>query len=101
MSSTQNKLPIEVGDVFNETDDDERRQVTATRDQADPPIALCVRVVDSDESSEDTAEEYSLQYVVQAVDARKKYCAAGYDKFDAKRIHLMKVKELRFALSCT
>ena len=55
---------IEIGDVFNETDDDYEtcKRIVSFNDKRDPPTVICCSIKVEDES-EDTEEEYDLTYV--------------------------------------
>ena len=47
---------LNVGDIFNETDEDEIWEVNEIRSQSKPPIVLCSKQSDDSESKE-TEEE--------------------------------------------
>ena len=56
---------VQVGSMFNETDSDSDMRVLSIKPEADPPTALCVKVVKEPEKDDDpTGVEYSLPYVV-------------------------------------
>ena len=96
MSSSVKKTPseaLEVGDTFNETDDDVLFEVTSIRKESNPPVVLCVPI-----DGEATEEEYDVDYVQNAVMARKKYVSEGYSKYGAREIYKMCMKELKNAL---
>ena len=55
-------VKVNVGDIFNETDDDKTQRVIEVHAERDPPIALCCSVKEENESDE-TEQEYALEYV--------------------------------------
>ena len=88
---------VEVGDVFNETDDDKMQLVVEVHGDRDPPVALC-RSMKREEEETETEEEYALDYVRKCVKFRKEFIKKDYDKKDVRAIYLMSTKELRQAL---
>ena len=70
---SETKVIVEVGDIFNETDDDVDFRVVTIDERADPPTALCIKNTkgNGDTESEDTEEEYALSYVEQCVRLRR------------------------------
>ena len=95
---------VKVGDVFNETDDDEDYRVVSINAKGDPPTALCLKVtkepVENGDESEDTEEEYSLPYVQTCVDSRKEWNEKGYGEYAVRDVYRMTNKQLRHALAC-
>ena len=53
---------LNVGDIFNETDEDEIWEVNEIRSQSNPPIVLCSKQT-NDSESEETEQEYDVDYV--------------------------------------
>ena len=90
---------IEIGDVFNETDDDYEtcKRIVSFNDKRDPPTVICCSIKVEDES-EDTEEEYDLTYVDKCVQARKGFMQNGYHEYDVKDIYKMQKHELIEAL---
>ena len=82
---------IAVGDIFNETDDDQVQQVMEIRNTEQ--TVLCRSQKKGDESSE-TEQEYDMEYVKQCVMTRKQWMAKGYDHLDVYAIYRMTKKTL-------
>ena len=93
---------VKVGDVFNETDDDEEFRVTSIDAKADPPTVLCVRNTKKDDGdeSQDTEQEYALSYVESCVKLRREWQKANYSSYDVRDVYKMNVEQLRHALTC-
>ena len=90
---------VEVGDIFNETSEDEMWQVNEIRANHDPPTAMCSKIQDGSEESEDTEEEYDLPYVTRCVDLRKHYEREGFASLDAKGIYKLSKNDLLHAMA--
>ena len=90
MSTEEN---IEVGDVFNETDDDKDQRILKINSEKDPPTAIC-RSIKRDSESDETEEEYHMDYVRDHVSSRKQYEDAGYNEIDVYDIYRMKKKTI-------
>ena len=88
---------VEVGDVFNETDEDVDQRVTSVHAKSDPPTAMCCSIKAEDQS-EETEQEYDLEYVDKCVQARKEFRQHGYHDLDVKGIYKMKKEALMEAL---
>ena len=88
---------MEVGDVFNETDEDDRIQVTSIREEDEHPHVLCSAIRDEEESS-DTEQDYDVDYVQRAVNMRKAYEREGFHELGAKEIYRLTMHTLKYAL---
>ena len=89
---------LKVGDIFNESDEDDMIQVTEIRDKQDPPVVLCSTMHDNSDS-EETEQEYDVGYVSGAVDLRQKYESYGFAALDVQGIYRLSKKDLIHALS--
>ena len=96
---TMDSNNIQVGDCFNETDEDEKIQVTQIRSTNDPPTVLCSVVRDTYNSdSEETETEYDMAYVTKAVNMMRKFVEEGFDQYSVRDVYKLSVKKLRYAL---
>ena len=84
---------MEVGDHFNETDEDVIREVTEIR--VEDGITPCTKI---GSDSEDTEEECDLSHVEGCVNSRKKCKTEGFADYDVYDIYKMNLKELKQAL---
>ena len=93
--NTENEL--QTGDFFNETDDDQLWVVKAIYRSRNPPVVYCV-TMKTEDSDEETEEEYSLQYVEKCVKHRKQFNEEGFASADVYEIYKMSLKKLRRGL---
>ena len=98
MSKKKKKGPVEIGDVFNETDDEQEFKVVYIDAKRDPPIAFCQRMEDGHEA-EETETEYSLQYVKECVRLRRNFVYCDYPKLNVYSIYKMSKSGLITALN--
>ena len=91
------ECPVKEGDVFNETDDDVIQRVLSVHPDRNPPVAMC-RTIKRESSSEETDEEYALEYVDKCVEKRKQFVKFGYDKLNVYEVYKMSSKELKKVL---
>ena len=93
---------VKVGDVFNETDDDECMCVVSVDAEGDPPTAQCVKVTKEpvEDGGETETMEYALPYVITCVNSRKEWNRAGYGEYDVRDVYKMSMKQLKHALTC-
>jgi hypothetical protein len=92
------EVTVKTGDTFNETDDDRVQCVLKVHADRDPPVTIC-RTMKRESESEETDEEYALEYVDMCVEKRKEFVKLGYDKLTVYEIYKMSVKELKQVLS--
>ena len=85
---------VKIGDVFNETDEDDLQRVVEIHPKRDPPIAICCSMKREDES-ESTEEEYALEYVGKCVKARQQYVQEGFADYDVYKIKKMQKKRTK------
>ena len=91
------ECPVKEGDVFNETDDDVVQRVLSVHPDRNPPVVMC-RTIKRESESEETDEEYALEYVDQCVEKRKEFVKRGYDQLNVYEVYKMSVKELQNVL---
>ena len=91
------ECPVKEVDVFNETDDDVVQRVLSVHPDRNPPVAMC-RTIKRESSSEETDEEYSLEYVNKCVEKQKQFIKFGYDKLNVYEVYKMSYKELKKVL---
>ena len=53
----------------------------------DPPVVIC-RSIKSDNESNETEQEYDLEYVRRCVSKRKEFVEKGYSKMDVKALYV-------------
>ena len=93
-------VKVNVGDIFNETDDDKTQRVIEVHAERDPPIALCCSVKEENESDE-TEQEYALEYVEKCVKKRREFRSKGFNNSTVYDVYQMKKSELVVALQLT
>ena len=93
-------VKVNVGDIFNETDDDKTQRVIEVHAERDPPIALCCSVKEENESDE-TEQEYALEYVEKCVKKRREFRSKGLNNSTVYDVYQMKKSELVVALQLT
>ena len=61
---------LQTGDFFNETDDDQLWVVKVIYPERDPPVVYCT-TMKTEDSDEETEQEYAMSYVEKCVKHRK------------------------------